>query len=68
MFIPDPGSHKKKKKEKIFLSYHFSGYKFYKIENNYISEKVQKNVSSNWQKNLIFSTQKIVTKLSDKWI
>ncbi len=48
------------------LSYIFWNHKFYKIEYYFISEQVQKKFEP-IDKEIIFFTQKIVTKLSEIW-
>ncbi len=64
--IPDPTIQKRGRREKVFCSTCFCSHNFGKIENYFIFE-VQK-ILTNWQRILVFLTQKIVTKLSELWV
>ncbi len=69
--ISDPGSKNSRKGEgwkQICCHIFFCSHKFHIIENYFILEMLKKIIWANLQKNIQLFTQKIVTKLSKKWV
>jgi hypothetical protein len=66
--IPDPTIAPKEDREKLFLSYHFCGLKYYKIVNNFIFEQVKKFYFTQTPIIIVLFTQIFDIKLSKIWV
>jgi hypothetical protein len=66
--IPDPKTATKERGETKFVVIRFYNYKIHKIENYLIFEMLKENFFVNFQRIIVFFTQKVVIKLSKIWI